>query len=83
MSHSVTVDLQCPRCDDGVLTATCSPDSIDDLTDAGCGHAGELNWLNGPDWQPIADLIWQAVAAKEYDAYLDAQDSRFSAWRDR
>ena len=73
----IKVDLQCPLCDDGVLTATVSPDSIDDLEDAGCGHAA-----NSDSYQLSAD-IWQAVADKDEGARLDAEESRYQNWRDR
>ena len=79
MTRTMTVDLQCPSCDDGTLTATVDPDSITDLTDAGCGHAEGLWATLGP---ALLEAIWEAVeeaGARRYDA---AQESRFAAWRD-
>lgn len=69
--------IQCPLCEEGTLTAQVSPDSLEDMTDDGCGHAARL-WGS----REIHDALDRAIAAAEEDAYLDAQEARYERWSD-
>ncbi len=76
---TMKVDLQCPMCDDGILTATCSPDSLDDLTDDGCGHAQQLWALDGadPTWVSLVESIWKTVEEEAVGRYEDAEEAKY------
>ncbi len=82
MICSMTVDVQCPLCDDGLLTATVDPESITDLEDDGCRHA-EAIWADlASTWHGTMQDIWAAVEEEGMRRYDDAMERAVDRLRD-